>query len=109
MELEMLGIDTARHHGPSFELDRTLRVERAAFAAKIRAARAVLGLSQDQFAHQIGLTQKSVHRIEQRLVQPQLRTILKIEQFWRHQGISFENLRTGGFRLVVESSVLLRD
>jgi len=95
--------------GLSFELDHTLRIERVAFAAKLRAARAVLGLSQDQFAQQIGLTQKSVHRIEQGVVQPQLRTILKIERFWRHQGISFENLRNGGFRLVVESDVLLRD
>ncbi len=104
-----LGLETARHDRPSFDLDLTLRIERAAFAAKLRAARAVLGLSQDQFAHEIGLTQKSVHRIEQGLVQPHLRTMLKIEQFWCHQGISFENLRTGGFRLVVESDVLLRD
>ena len=88
----------------SFELDQTLRVERTAFAAKLRAARAVLGLSQEQFAQHIGLTQKSVHRIEQGVVQPQLRTILKIEQFWRRQGIVFENLRNGGFRLVVEGA-----
>ena len=92
-----------------WELDQTLRIERAAFAAKLRAARAVLGLSQDQFAQQVGLTQKSVHRIEQGTVQPKLRTILTIERFWRDQGIAFENLRSGGFRLVVERGVLLRD
>jgi DNA-binding XRE family transcriptional regulator len=93
---------------PRLELDRTLRVERAAFAAKLRAARAVLGLSQDQLAQRIGLTQKSVHRIEQGMVQPKLRTILTIERFWSRQGIAFENLRSGGFRLVVDSDVLLR-
>jgi DNA-binding XRE family transcriptional regulator len=92
-----------------WELDRALRVERAAFATKLRAARAVLGLSQDQFAHRVGLTQKSVHRIEQGAVQPKLRTVLTIERFWSDQGISFEALRDGGFRLVVDSSVLLRD
>ena len=91
-----------------YDLDHDLRVERTAFAAKVRSARAVLSLSQDQFARRIGLTQKSVHRIEQATVQPKLQTILKIQRFWLEQGISFENLRGGGFRLVVESDVLLR-
>ena len=91
-----------------FELDHTLRIERVAFAAKLRASRAVLGLSQEQFAQEIGLTQRSVHRIEQGVVQPHLRTILRIERFWHHQGIAFENLRSGGFRLVVDGAVLLR-
>ena len=91
-----------------YDLDHDLRVERTAFAAKVLSARAVLSLSQDQFARRIGLTQKSVHRIEQATVQPKLQTILKIQRFWSEQGISFENLRGGGFRLVVESDVLLR-
>jgi DNA-binding XRE family transcriptional regulator len=103
-----LSIATA-HIGHGFEIDRVMRVERAAFAAKLRASRAVLGLSQDQFAQQIGLTQKSVHRLEQGAVQPKLRTIVKIQRFWLDQGISFEDQRDGGFRLVVDSSVLLRD
>jgi DNA-binding XRE family transcriptional regulator len=102
-----LAIEPA-HFSRSFALDHTLRVERAAFATKLRAARAVLGLSQHEFAHQIGLTQKSVHRIEQGAVQPKLRTILTIERFWQDQGIAFEGLRDGGFRLVVDSSVLMR-
>jgi DNA-binding XRE family transcriptional regulator len=97
------------HHTHSLQLDHIMRIERAAFAAKLRAARAVLGLSQDQLAHQTGLTQKSVHRIEQGDVQPKARTIHMIEQFWSRQGISFEDLKDGGFRLVVDSSVLLRD
>jgi DNA-binding XRE family transcriptional regulator len=96
-------------HTHSLRLDHIMRVERAAFAAKVRAARAVLGLSQDQFARQVGLTQRSVHRIEHGDVQPKVRTILVIEQFWGRQGISFENLSDGGFRLVVESSVLSHD
>lgn len=91
-----------------YDLDHELRVERTVFAAKVRSARAVLGLSQDQFARRIGLTQKSVHRIEQATVQAKLQTILKIQRFWSEQGISFESLRGGGFRLIVESDVLLR-
>ena len=90
------------------EVDRALRIERAAFAAKVRAARAVLGLSQCEFGAAIGLTQKSVHRIERGEVEPKIRTIAKIEQFWAHQGLCFEHLRGGGFRLVVESRVLAR-
>jgi DNA-binding XRE family transcriptional regulator len=105
-----MGLATEPYGIPhSLQLDHIMRVERAAFAGKVRAARAVLSVSQEQFALQVGLTQKSVHRIEQADVQPKARTIHMIEQFWRSQGISFENLRDGGFRLVVESAVLLRD
>jgi DNA-binding XRE family transcriptional regulator len=86
-----------------------LRLERAAFSAKVRFARAILGLSQDEFAQRVGLTQKSVHRIEQGLVEPKMRTVFTIEQFWRANGIVFEDLRDGGFRLAVEGAVLLRD
>jgi len=92
-----------------FDLEQQLRVERAAFAAKVRAARAILDLSQDQFAKQIGLTQKSVHRIEQGAVQPKRETVVKIQRFWLQRGISFENLRDGGFRLAVDADVLLRN
>lgn len=97
--------ETSRNSNAS-QLDHVMRVERTAFAAKMRAARAVLGLSQDQLGHEIGLTQRSVHRIERGDVQPKVRTILMIERFWRQRGISFENLSNGGFRLVVDSAVL---
>jgi len=90
----------------SLEPDPLLRLERAAFAAKVRVARAILGISQDQLAQHVGLTQKSVHRIEQGTVEPKLRTILTIQQFCCDNGISFEDLGDGGFRLAVESSAL---
>jgi DNA-binding XRE family transcriptional regulator len=92
-----------------YDLAHDLRVERIAFAAKVRAGRAILGLSQDQLARRIGLTQKSVHRIEQGSVDPKLQTILKIQRFWAGQGVFFEDLRGGGFRLMVGSDTLLRD
>ena len=91
---------------PRYDLAHDLRVERIAFAAKVRSARAILGLSQDQFARRIGLTQKSVHRIEQGTVEPKLQTILKIQRFWTEQGIAFEDLRSGGFRLAVDTAAL---
>jgi hypothetical protein len=52
------------------------------------------------------LTQKSVHRIEQGSVEPKLRTIATIEQFWRDSGLAFEQLPDGGFRLIVRAVVL---
>ena len=86
-----------------------LRRDRAAFGAKVRAARAVFGLSQDEFGERGGLTQKSVHRIEQGAVEPKLRTMLVIEQFWHANGIAFEDLPDGGFRLAVEGAALFRE
>jgi transcriptional regulator with XRE-family HTH domain len=80
-------------------------MERSAFGAKVRAARAVLGVSQDELAELVGLTQRSIHRIEQSLVEPRLRTMLTIEQFWTDRDIAFENLPDGGFRLVVKGSL----
>ena len=96
-------------HAPSWfdvQVDDTLQLERTAFGAKVRAARAVLGLSQEELAEVVGLTQKSVHRIEQSLVEPRLRTIVTIEQFWTDRDIAFEDLPDGGFRLVVKGSLL---
>lgn len=88
------------------QVNDMLRLERTAFGAKTRAARAVLGFSQDEFGELVGLTQRSVHRIEQGLVEPRLRTILAIDQFWKDHGIAFEDLPDGGFRLVVKGSLL---
>jgi DNA-binding XRE family transcriptional regulator len=88
------------------ELDLELAIKRVAFAGKVRAARAILGLNQEVFGRRIGLTQRSVHRIEQAAVQPKARTVYAIEQFLRLHGISFEDLGDGGFRLVVPGTTL---
>jgi DNA-binding XRE family transcriptional regulator len=96
-------------HAPSqlnLQVSDALRMERSAFGAKVRSARAVLGLSQDELGQQVGLTQRSVHRIEQGLVEPRMRTILTIEQFLRARDIFFEDLPDGGFRLVVKGALL---
>jgi DNA-binding XRE family transcriptional regulator len=104
----MMQASRTRSTALRLQVDNTLRLERAAFAAKVRAARAVLMLSQDQLAARVGLTQKSIHRIEQGAVEPKVRTIFTIEQFWRDNGIVFENLPDGGFRLVIRGPGLLR-
>jgi len=89
------------------QLERIMRAERLAFSAKLRASRAVLGLSQEQLGRSAGLTQRAVHCIESGAVQPKLRTIRLIQRFWQERGIAFEDLANGGFRLVVDSAVIL--
>jgi hypothetical protein len=37
-----------------------------------------------------------------------MRTIVRIEQFWRDHGVYFEELDNCGFRLVVDAAVLIR-
>ena len=90
----------------TFRMKEALRSERASFGAKVRVSRAVLNLTQDELAHRIGLTQKSVHRIEQGLVEPKVRTVLAVEQFWRDSSLEFQDLPDGGFTLAVGGSVL---
>jgi ribosome-binding protein aMBF1 (putative translation factor) len=55
------------------ELAELIRLERRAFAAKIRMARAVIGWSQSEFASRVGLTQRSVHKLEQGETEPPAR------------------------------------
>lgn len=99
-------VPIARRPHPA--LEDILRLERAAFAAKVRTARAVLGLNQRRFGELVGLTQKSVHRIEHGAVYPSMRTIVRIERFWHEHGVYFEETSNCGFRLVVDAEVLRR-
>jgi DNA-binding XRE family transcriptional regulator len=90
------------------DIAHLLKLERSCFGAKVRAARAVLNLNQRDFGQAIGLTQKSVHRIEHGMVDPSMRTVVRIQHFWEEAGIRFEDLDDGGFRLVVTAPVLTR-
>ena len=92
-------------HSPH-DLVELVRLERQAFAAKIRMARAVIGWSQSELAVQVGLTQRSVHKLEQGDTEPRRTTVHAIEQFWREQGIEFEDLADGGFQVRVSSRLL---
>lgn len=87
-------------------MDMPLRAARMTFAAKVRAARAVLGLKQSELAKRAGLTQKSIHRIEQGADYPRRSTIIALEQVLKAEGIEFEDLSGGGFKVVVAEGVL---
>ena len=92
----------------SRDLVEIVRLERRAFAAKIRLARAVLGWSQSELSFRVGLTQRAIHKLEQGDTEPRRTTVRVIEQIWREEGIEFEDLPDGGFRVSVRAPVLDR-
>jgi len=90
----------------SAEVEAALRRERIIFAAKVRGARAVLGWSQRELGHRISLTQKSVYKMEQGTHGLRRSTVATVEQVLKAEGIEFEDLPGGGFRLVVPERML---
>ncbi|MEJ2626821.1 MAG: helix-turn-helix transcriptional regulator [Pseudolabrys sp.] len=90
------------------DLVALMRFERRCFAAKIRTARAILGWSQSEFGAHVGLTQRAVHKLEQGETEPRRATLRAIEEAWQAQGIEFEDMADGGFRVVVRAPVVDR-
>ena len=82
-------------------IDTELRLARATFAAKVRAARGALGLKQSELAIRAGLTQKSIHRIEHGTEVLRRSTVVAIENALKAEGIEFEEVPGGGFKVVV--------
>jgi DNA-binding XRE family transcriptional regulator len=92
----------------SRDLLELVALERRAFAAKVRMARAVLGWSQSDLGRHVGLTQRAIHKLEQGETEPRRTTVRAIEQVWAHEGLEFEELPDGGFRAIVRAPVLDR-
>ncbi len=88
-------------YNDAHDLTDIVRLERLAFAAKIRMARAAIGWSQTELASLAGLTQRSVHKLEQGGTDPRRATVRAIERLWRENDIEFEDLADGGFRVSV--------
>ena len=88
----------------SKSIDKVLRTDRRAFAAKVRLARAVLGWSQSELGRRIGLTQRAIHKLEQGETEPRRTTIHALEETWREQKIEFEDRADGGFRVNIRPS-----
>ena len=63
--------------------DQDMMLERQRLGAKLRATRAILDLSQTEFASRVDLTQKSVHRLEQAQVDAKRATVRAIERHCR--------------------------
>ncbi len=71
-----------------------------------QTTRAILGWSQVELASRIGLTQRAVHKLEQGNTEPRRATIRIIEETWRAEGLEFEDIGDGGFRLIVRAKLL---
>ena len=89
-------------------LDEVVRLERQAFAAKVRIVRAVLGWSQTELGRRAGLTQRAIHKLEQGETEPRRTTVLALEEIWREQHIEFEDLGDGGFQVSFRAPVFGR-
>jgi transcriptional regulator with XRE-family HTH domain len=92
----------------SRDLIELIRLERLAFAAKLRLCRAVLGWSQSELGFRVGLSQRAVHKIEQGDTEPRRVTVRAIERIWQDEGIEFEEVDGGGFRVTVRAALLAR-
>jgi transcriptional regulator with XRE-family HTH domain len=79
---------------------------RVALAAKLKAARAILGWSQTELGKRAGVTQRAVHQIEIAAVQARLSTQAQLNEAIRRAGIWFEPLPRGGFKLLVSGNLL---
>jgi transcriptional regulator with XRE-family HTH domain len=90
----------------SSDLAELVRLECRAFAARIRMARAILGWSQSDLALRVGLTQRAIHKLEQGETEPRRATVRGIEAAWRDEGIEFEDLPDGGFRVSIHAHLL---
>ena len=90
----------------SRDLGELCRLERYAFAAKIRLARAVLGWSQSELGFRVGLTQRAIHKLERGETEPRRMTVRALEFIWREQCIEFEDIDDGGFRVSIRSAVI---
>ena len=90
------------------DLTELMRLERRAFATKIRAARAILGWSQSELGLRVGMTQRAIHKLEQGDTEPRRTTVRAIDLVWHEQGIEFEDLGDGGFRVSVRAHVVDR-
>jgi len=87
-------------HGSGRTLDDLVDSERQMFARKVRGARAVLGWSQIELARRAGLTQTSIHRIEQGATDLKHSTVVVLEKLFVTVGITFETPSEGSFKIV---------
>jgi transcriptional regulator with XRE-family HTH domain len=66
----------------------------------------VLGWSQCDLAFRVGLTQRAIHKLEQGETEPRRATVRAIEAVWHDEGIEFEDLPDGGFRISIRAPLL---
>lgn len=83
------------------DLPALLELDRIEMAAKVRGARAVLGWSQTELGKRTGLAQRSIHKLEQGSVDMRRSTALALEKVFGQARVQFEDIPSGGFKIVV--------
>ena len=83
-------------------------LERRAFAAQIRAARAALGWSQSALGNRIGLSQRAVHRLETGEVAPRKSTEASILEAFADEGIGLMPRADHGFEMILPGALFSR-
>src|SRR5215211_4864716 len=78
-----------------------VQLDSAKLAAQVRGARAVLNWSQTELGARAGLTQRSIHRVEQGASDIRRSTVLAIEHVFSEAGVRFESLPDSGFKIVI--------
>jgi predicted transcriptional regulator len=85
---------------------RHVEVDPQLFAARMRAARAVLGWSQTELGKKAHVTQRAIYRLEKAAVKPRYLTESRINKVFEDAGIGFAQLPSGGFEMIVRSRPL---
>lgn len=78
------------------------------FAARIRAARAVLGWSQTELGRRAKVTQRAIYRLEKAAARARHLTEIRINKAFKDAGVEFQELPNGGFEMCVPSQLVTR-
>ena len=65
-----------------------------------------MGWTQRELGSRVSLTQKSVYKMEQGTHDLRRSTVVTVEQVLKAEGIEFEELPGGGFKVVVPEGIL---
>lgn len=97
---------TRTHHPKSRTARPRPESERLVFAARMRAARAVLGWSQTELGRKAHVTQRAIYRLEKAAVKARRLTEVRINKAFEDAGIGFARLPSGGFEMIVQSELV---
>jgi transcriptional regulator with XRE-family HTH domain len=87
---------------------REIKTDVLLFAARMRAARAVLGWSQTELGKRAKVTQRAIYRLEKAAARARHQTENRINKAFKDAGVEFEELPNGGFEMSVPGQLVTR-
>jgi transcriptional regulator with XRE-family HTH domain len=100
-------VSTKRRPVPAHS-HRHVETDLLLFAARMRAARAVLGWSQTELGKRAKVTQRAIYRLEKAAARARHQTEARINNAFKDAGVEFEELPNGGFEMSVPSQLVAR-